>query len=233
MNLYTLSDGRPGPCLNMYEEIDEFRDDALACGVDYYSDGSLDDDKLEAAYRIYQKASHGTRLKDFDGHSADFGLTIVGRLARRSSDGSWQCSNEDFPSIDEIMRENLTVMDEGAEGAGTVLDADLWSLLANDAWLLGGIHALTEFHFASPLRHENMWDTADNRMTVTGREVLGIATAGYKIERPVEWMEAVALCIDAAKVSAFSLKSYKNAVESCSSIQGFERFYSQIPVSAR
>ena len=219
----------------MYESIDRFRDDAIACGVDYYNDGSLSDDKLNAAYRIYEKARDGTKLKNFDGDSVGFGLTIVGRLARRSSDGTWQSASEDFPSIDEIMRENLTVMDESAEGTGTgtILDARLWSLLANDAWLLGGIHAQTEFHFASPLRHENMWDSGVDRMTVTGREVLGIATAGYKIERPIEWMEAIALCKDPEKMRGFSLVSYKKAVESCSSIQGFERFYSKVPESAR
>ena len=50
-------------------------------------------------------------------------------------------------------------------------------LLANDAWLLGGIHAQTEFHFASPLRWENLWDSEFDRLTVTGREVVGIVDA--------------------------------------------------------
>jgi hypothetical protein len=45
-------------------------------------------------------------------------------------------------------------MDEDSDGSGSILSAGLWSLLANDAWLLGGIHARTEFHFASPLRWE-------------------------------------------------------------------------------
>lgn len=35
-------------------------------------------------------------------------------------------------------------------------EAGHWSLLANDAWVLGAIHARTEFHFASPLRWENL-----------------------------------------------------------------------------
>jgi hypothetical protein len=132
----------------MYERIDEFSAAAINCGIDYYSDGSLHQDKIEAAFRIYRNASAGTRLSDFEGNPVDFGITIVGRLALRADDGTWVSADESFPSIDEIMRENLRVMDEDADDSGSILNAGLWSLLANDAWLLGGIHARTEFHFA-------------------------------------------------------------------------------------
>jgi hypothetical protein len=34
-------------------------------------------------------------------------------------------------------------MDEDSDGSGSILSAGLWSLLANDAWLPGGIDART------------------------------------------------------------------------------------------
>lgn len=217
----------------MYENIDEFQAAALNCGADYYADGSLHQDKIEAAFRIYRNASAGTKLSDLEGNPIDFGVTIVGRLALKADDGTWVSADESFPSIDEIMRENLKVMDEDSENSGSILSASLWSLLANDAWILGGIHARTEFHFASPLRWENLWDARGSRMTVTAREVIGITAFGYRISRPVLKLEAVAQCFDEKKAAQASLPAYKNEVQKYRTVDTFRKFYQTIPEPAR
>ena len=217
----------------MYESINEFQAAALACGEDYYTDGSLHPDKIEAAFRIYRNASSGTQLSDFEGNPVDFGITIVGRLALRADDGTWIPADESFPSIDEIMRENLKVMDEDAADSGSILSAGLWSLLANDAWILGGIHARTEFHFASPLRWENLWDENGNRMTVTAREVIGITAFGYEISRPVPKLEAVAQCTDKSRAAAATLPAYRQEVWKYQASENFRKIFKTIPESAR
>ena len=217
----------------MYQHINDFQTAAFKCGADYYSDGSLNPDKLAAAFRIYRNASAGTRLFDFEGNPVDFGITIVGRLALRADDGTWVSAEESFPSIDEIMRENLKVMDEDAADSGSILSAGHWSLLANDAWVLGGIQARTEFHFASPLRWKNLWDARGNRMTVTAREVIGITAFGYRISRPVPKLEAVAQWTDEQKAAAASLPAYKKEVLRYQTIDAFRKFYETIPVAAR
>ena len=217
----------------MYECIDEFKAAAKECGLYYYTDGSLQQDKVDAAFRIYRNASAGTKLSDFEGNPVDFGITIVGRLAMRADDGTWAPADESFPSIDEIMRENLKVMDEDAADSGSILNAGHWSLLANDAWVLGGIHARTEFHFASPLRWENLWDERGRRMTVTAREVIGITAFGYRISRPVPKFEAVAKCVDEKKTAEASLPAYKKEVQKYQTIAAFRKFYEMIPESTR
>ena len=131
------------------------------------------------------------------------------------------------------MRENLKVMDEDAADSGSILSAGHWSLLANDAWVLGGIQARTEFHFASPLRWENLWDARGNRMTVTAREVIGITAFGYRISRPVPKLEAVAQWTDEQKAAAASLPAYKKEVLRYQTIDAFRKFYETIPVAAR
>lgn len=140
----------------MYEHFEKFREDAIACGETYYRDESL---KPQNIFRIYRNAKKGTTLLDADHKTIEFGVTIVGRLAltvrTRKENGKeenvWLPSDESFPSIDEIMRENLgTLVEESVGRIGSILDTKGWSLLANDAWLLGGIHARTEFHFARP-----------------------------------------------------------------------------------
>jgi hypothetical protein len=148
-------------------------------------------------------------------------VTIVGRLALRitirkdngEKEFTWVPSDESFPSIDTIMKENFgTLAEESTASIGSILDTQNWSLLANDAWLLGSLHALTEFHFASPLIWSNLWDDTKERITVTGREVIGISTQGYEIQRPNPKLEAVAICTDKNKAMAASLISYKDRV---------------------
>lgn len=209
----------------MYESIDVFAADALACGAGYYAEASLERSGIELAYRIYRNAAGGTKLTDLDGGTEDFGVTIVGRLARRAEDGNWVPADEGFPSIDEIMRQNLGVLGE-QDGDGAILDAAHWSLLANDAWLLGGIHAQTEFHFASPLRWENLWDEERGWMTVTARELIGIVAFGYRIRMTA--LEPVGVCVDAARARAASLPAYRDAVSRYSARDALERLHAQV-----
>lgn len=215
----------------MYPSIESFREAALACGAGYYADGSLEPPKLEAAYLVYQNALGETKLRNFDGYPEDFGVTVVGRLALRT-DGRWVPSNEDFPSIDEIMRENLGVMTDALGSAGAVLDAKNWSLLANDAWVLGGIHARTEFHFASPLSWENFWDSQRERMTVTAREAIGIMSFGYEIFRPTK-LEAVAVCRNAELAAGAQLHTYSLSIRACVTARALRSAWEKVPEAAR
>jgi len=217
----------------MYRSLEEFRDDALGCGPDGYSDDSAQPYKLEAAYRIYQQASAGTKLRDLDGRQVDFGVTIVGRLALREDNGAWIPSDAAFPSIDEIMLQNLKTLGEDPGDRGSVLSARDWSLLANDAWVLGGIHANTEFHFASPMRWENLWATGTGRMTVTAREAICITASGYEIMRPNSSLEAVAICTDATAANKASLLSLNSALLAYPGSEGLKSFYRRIPEVAK
>jgi hypothetical protein len=206
----------------MYEHFDDFKLDALNCGKDYYCDASLKPQNIDTAFKIYQHAKSGTTLLDADGNTIAFGVTIVGRLALRVStrkdhgeeEYTWIPSDESFPSIDEIMKENLGVLAEESTGQiGSILNSKNWSLLANDAWLLGSIHANTEFHFASPISLSNLWDENMKRITVTAREIIGITAQGYEICRPNPKLEAVAVCIDRNKATTASLITYKDYVK--------------------
>jgi hypothetical protein len=217
----------------MYQSLESFQSDANACSGDYYKDDSLKSQKLQAAYRIYHNASGGTKLKDLAGNSVEFGIAVVGRLAFRSDTGVWTPSDEAFPSIDVIMQENLTTMGEDFNDQGSILGAKDWSLLANDAWVLGGIHAGAEFHFASPLRWQNLWSDGGGAMTITAREAICITSSGYQIIRPNPKLEAVALCTDAAKANGASLLSLKNAVLKHADVGGIEQFYREIPEAVK
>src|SRR5262245_33445627 len=214
----------------MYQSLESFESDVNECG-NYYQDLKLHD--AEAAHKVYLRASGGTKLKDADGNVVPFGITIVGRLVFDWDTGVWKPSDETFPGIDLIMRENLTTMGEDPNAQGSILDSKHWSLLANDAWVLGGIHAGTEFHFASPLRWQNLWLEKGRTMTVTAREAICITSSGYQIIRPNPKLEAVAVCTDATKAKEASLLSLKNAVLKYSDLETLQRFFREIPEPAK
>ncbi len=221
----------------MYDSFATFRDHALSCGPTYYPDSSCEPRRLAVAYAIYQRAKQGTTLHDADHNVIPFGVTIVGRLAlkvkvspsQREPEYRWVPSDEAFPSIDEIMKQNLRIVDEDTQETGSILTTGNWSLLANDAWLLGGIHAQTEFHFASPLRWENLWDEGAKRMTVTAREAVGITMHGYQLQRPHPQLEAVAVCMDTQKAQAASLRSYRDSVQTAVSRAALQAFFTTLP----
>ena len=221
----------------MYEDFEIFKRDALSCGAAYYPDKSLDPQEIETAFKIYRNAKKGTTLLDADDNRIAFGVTVVGRLAlkvqTRKENGqeeyTWLPSDESFPSIDEIMKQNLGILDEDTQEPGGILATSNWSLLANDAWLLGGLHAHTEFHFASPLNWKNLWDEEAKRITVTAREAIGIAMHGYQIQRPQPKLEAVAVCVDPQKAQAASLTSYSSHVESVMSRPAMQSFLASLP----
>ena len=224
----------------MYEDFEIFIRDALNCRAGYYPDKSLDPQEIETAVKIYRNAKQGTTLLDADDNRIAFGVTIVGRLALKvktctengQEEYSWLPSNESFPSIDEIMKQNLGIVDEDTREPGSILATSNWSLLANDAWLLGGLHAQTEFHFASPLSWKNLWDEEAKRITVTAREAIGIALHGDQIQRPQPKLEAVAVCVDQQKAQAASLTSYRDHVQSASSRSALEAFFTALPSTA-
>lgn len=178
----------------MYETLEKFTQDAQICGNEYYKDILANPKKIEVAHAIYLLAQNGTALN----------ITIVGRGPLEGRD-----SDEDYPSIDRYMRDNFETLHERSQDVGSILDTANWSLLANDAWLLGSLHALTEFHFASPLRWRNLWDEKGQRMTVTAREVIGITSSGYSIMRPNPKLEPVAVCNDQRAALTASLSTYK------------------------
>jgi hypothetical protein len=210
----------------MYNSKEAFIKDVQKIGAKYYSDASLQPQKIAVAYAIYQKAREGSILD----------ISVVGRwqLKKKGEDKQFILipSDENFPSIDEAMRNNLLTIDEDfTKESGSILDSGNWSLLANDAWLIGGIHAKTEFHFASPLRWTNLWDDDSKRMTVTAREVIGIISLGYKIIRPNPKLEAVAVCIDENKATTASLLIYQEKVQMHSTYGALRRFFRSLPNS--
>ena len=64
-------------------------------------------------------------------------------------------------------------------GSALKISNTKWNFTVNDAWVLGGVHSFQPFYPASPVISANI---LHNRfaVTITGRELVGLALAGYK-----------------------------------------------------
>ncbi len=60
-----------------------------------------------------------------------------------------------------------------------VLSVPDWTLAKNDAWVNRVIENRQTVYVGSPLTHENLWDSVNDRPTVLAREIRMFTDAGY------------------------------------------------------
>ncbi|MBQ0882963.1 hypothetical protein ACFC5H_34100 [Streptomyces rochei] len=68
-----------------------------------------------------------------------------GLIAGNRLDQDEVIAPERIPGIDAEVIKNFRTMSEATErGVGQVLDSSKWTILVNDAWLLGGAHYMAQ-----------------------------------------------------------------------------------------
>lgn len=111
---------------------------------------------IEICFRTYRNA-----------YRNGLGSMLMGRIERGGLIGIGDLERANFGTTDYVR-------------SGGVLSSGYWSIPLNDSWLIGGIHAGHPFDVASPLTRENIEDkTSGFRITVTGRELIGLEAFGY------------------------------------------------------
>ena len=182
-----------------YKTFEAFRADVLALPGAY---PGLKPGDIENAFEVYQNAVR-----------TDLDLAIVGRLAGKDEMGKKKKSSEKEPSIDKRVWKNFGTMNEGAQG-GSVLNSDNWTMLMNDAWLLGGLHSTNPIYLASGRTSENVKGTNPAYpMSVTGRELIGITSFGYEIVSGHPSLGEVARPVNQEAARSASLITYAEAVQ--------------------
>ncbi|MER7728158.1 hypothetical protein [Streptomyces sp. NPDC096323] len=142
---------------------------------------AFSDECVGVAFSVYRAAQWSVQSHK------DKGLVAGNRL-----DQDEVIATEDIPGIDDALIKNFRTISELTKpGEGQVLDSDKWTILVNDAWLLGGAHCAAEFFLASPRTKENLYRTArpdwfkPSRtfrpgFTVFSRELIGLKSCGYE-----------------------------------------------------
>jgi len=111
-------------------------------------------------------------------------------------------------------------------GSILLMGGGSWNFTVNDAWLIGGVHAKLDFYPASIVHRGNV---LDNRywLTITGRELLGLAIFGYRQAFGHPSIGHVYICDDTNKAEAASLPAYQLAVSKIKSMQDASRLFGE------
>ena len=101
---------------------------------------------------------------------------------------------------------------------------NIWSFIINDAWLLGGTHSYLPFYAASPVSVANVY-SAQHILSITGRELVGLALCGYKEVGAHADLGKAYICQDKAKADSVTLLSYLEKVVSLKKRSDAEDFF--------
>ncbi|MBQ0914710.1 MULTISPECIES: hypothetical protein [Streptomyces] len=207
----------------MFQNWDEFKRAAAEARPLYINSAREEDKKgletafseerVRVAFNVYKAAQWA-----MESHK-DKGLIAGNRL-----DQDEVIATEKIPGIDAEVIKNFRTMSEATErGVGQVLDSSKWTILVNDAWLLGGAHYIAQFFLASPRTSENLcrtvrpdWFKKTRQFrpgfTVFSRELIGLTACGYKFEGHRTTGEIAYLPQKAGHPGSFTFVDYQTKV---------------------
>jgi hypothetical protein len=136
-----------------------------------YPSGGTERASAEDAFELYRNIFARKTGKDANGNTV-LEFQVFGRHVFKYKDRA------SFTLATQLSAEMIGIGPEELKNLDPLWRKD-WSLAINDTWLLGGVNGLQEFHPASPLTWKNILDDT-HITTVTGRELVGLALAGYQ-----------------------------------------------------
>ena len=149
---------------------------------------------LDVCWRTYQNSAR-----------SGLGALVIGRIERRDGSGALVSTH----GLGDLERVNFGTTNN--RGTGSVLWSQYWNVPLNDSWLMGGIHGCLPFYVASPRTEANLRDPT-YKLTVTGREILGLTTFGYRLAQghhPA--LGEVYECADRHKATQATFHAYETA----------------------
>lgn len=163
---------------------DESCSEDIDAGISY---GSISDEQMADAWRIYRKTSYSTD-DPFNPLTNIIGRLCIQDLQETTSEGPGPCSRA--YGIDSQTIKNFGVVDTLSPAPPSlgmtehgVLQTGNWSLLINDAFILGLIHGKKDITISSEINRSNVWNQNDHQFTVFGRELIALQACGaYRID---------------------------------------------------
>jgi len=198
----------------MYDNRRAFEAAVFACDPPYIARALV---SIKVAWQIYQAAQR-----------TSLNFLILGRwVGENDPDTGMFVGNSDTgnPGIDPVLMQNLNTVGrppavtgewsdkEDYLTGGSIMNSGRWTILVNDSLILGGVHSHTQFQLASQRSRENIYKptpAGDPRLTVTGRELVGLAVFGYRIYKlPIG---EVGVCVDPALANKASFSTYRQRI---------------------
>jgi hypothetical protein len=143
---------------------------------------------------------------------------IFGRLLLDDHDrfidlrARYQAPPEDV-GIDIIVWQNLPM-----------LKLDQWNMAVNDIWVLAAVNSLQEFYPASLVTEANILHDK-HTLTIMGRELVGLALAGYSEQSGHKALGKIYVHGDKEKAAFLSLPDYQAGLSKLTSVPNAKAFF--------
>lgn len=115
-------------------------------------------------------------------------------------------------------KENFGYINDVDDGSILMMGGDKWNFTVNDSWLLAGVHSYLPFYSASVIARGNIYDN-EYFLTITGRELLGLACYGYQQVHGHDSLGVAYQCTNRAKADSGTLVDYQAVVGEIKSMQ--------------
>jgi len=132
--------------------------------------------------------------------------THTGRVVKDLPPNLQGISRNNYDKFDE----NFGLVNEAESGSILIMGGDKWNFTLNDTWIVGGVHSGLPFYACSPLVIYNVFDY-EYILTITGRELLGLALFGYMQQTHAE-LGTVFVCNDKKKAKGARLSEYQAVI---------------------
>lgn len=122
--------------------------------------------------------------------------------------------------------DNFGKANSRSSGSIQLLNKGDWNATINDVWLCAGIHGLHQFHPASLLNSTNIFDK-QFILSVTGRELVGLAIAGYVPREGHKALGRIYTPSITKNAEDFNLMAYREQIKKIESIENAILFFKQ------
>jgi hypothetical protein len=211
-----------------YTEFAKFQADYEACqstAMAYYKLTGIPYVSATVAWNLYvntSKASLGFQI--FGRHIFDAQDQINLFMNKMKPNSSGQLPSF-MVGITNTELNNMGKTSDIEGGSVLLIGKDKWNFTVNDTWLLGGANSLQEFYPASPVTKRNILHN-NFILTITGRELVGLALAGYKeVQSGYDAIGKTYAPGDRPTAQNLSLVDYQVALANLKSVGDAEAFF--------
>lgn len=152
---------------------------AQQAGLSYHGMAQVVDSiPVNDAWALYENTRRAPlKMQIFGRHIFDQNENVV-KFAKKVGSGESAQMPDFMVGITQTELDNFGKTNANESGSALLTGRDSWNLTINDVWVCAGAHALQEFHPASPVNARNIF-SQQHILTITGRELVGLALAGY------------------------------------------------------
>lgn len=176
------------------------------------------------AWNLYNNTKNATLAMQVFGRHIFDAEGAVRKFMSETPVGTSRQMPDFMQGITNVETANFGKANDTDSGSLLMAGKDKWNFTINDCWLLGGVHGHQEFHPASPINFRNIYHNTFI-LTITGRELFGLALAGYVEREGHKAMGRLYAPSSKQKADALDLITYQSELAKMKTVEGAKAFF--------